>query len=149
VCSVSHGQHNYSARRKTNDAALRADIIRLAKSMAGMDIVALRPCCELQTGTSTTSASNASSRQEELKFPKKQPKRARLWLNDGSCIRLRPTYRNHVWSYDFVVDRTHDGRPVKILTVLDEYSRFCLALVVGRPIKSDDLLHHLSNLYLL
>ena len=53
-----------------------------------------------------------------------------LWLTDGSCIRLRPLYRHHVWAYDFVADRTHDGRPLKMLTVLDEYSRECLAIVV-------------------
>ena len=62
-------------------------------------------------------------RQEGLKVPKKQPKRGRLWFNDGSCVRLRPTHRNHVWSYDFMADRTHDGRPIKLLTVIDEYSR--------------------------
>lgn len=62
-------------------------------------------------------------RQEGLKVPQKQPKRGRLWLNDGSCVRLRPTHRNHVWSYDFVADRTHDGRPLRLLTVIDEYSR--------------------------
>jgi putative transposase len=66
-------------------------------------------------------------RQEGLKVPQKQPKRGRLWLNDGSCVRLRPTHRNHVWSYDFVAERTHDGRPLRILTVIDEYSRECLA----------------------
>ena len=87
-------------------------------------------------------------RQEGLKVPKKQPKRARLWLNDGSCVRLRPTHRNHVWSYDFVMDRTHDGKPIKILTLIDEYSRECLALVVDRSIKSDDVLHCLSNQFL-
>ena len=76
-------------------------------------------------------------RQEGLKVPKKQPKRSRLWLNDGSCVRLRPTHRNHVWSYDFVMDRTHDGRPIKIMILIDEYSRHCLALVVDRSIKSD------------
>ena len=64
-------------------------------------------------------------RQEGLKVPSKQPKRGRLWLTDGSCIRLRPLYRHHVWAYDFVADRTHDGRPLKMLTVLDEYSREC------------------------
>ena len=69
----------------------------------------------------------------------KQPKRDRLWLNDGSCVRLRPTHRNHVWSYDFMMDRTHDGRPIKILTLIDEYSRQCLALAVERSIKSDDV----------
>ena len=55
-------------------------------------------------------------REEGLKVPKKQPKRRRRWLNDGSCIRLRPTHRNHVWSYDFVADRTSDGRPIRMLT---------------------------------
>jgi len=86
-------------------------------------------------------------RQEGLKVPKKQPKRGRLWFNDGSCIRLRPTHRNHVWSYDFMADRTHDGRPIKILTVLDEYSRECLAIVVERGLRSDDVLDCLTELF--
>ena len=76
-------------------------------------------------------------RQEGLKVPQKQPKRSRLWLNDGSCIRLRPTHRNHVWSYDFVADRTQDGRAIKILTVIDEYSRESLAIVVARKIVAE------------
>ena len=59
-------------------------------------------------------------RREGLKVPKKQPKRGRLWLNDGSCIRLRPEHKNHVWAYDFVATRTHDGRPVRMLAVIDE-----------------------------
>ena len=86
-------------------------------------------------------------RQEGLKVPQKQPKRGRLWLNDGSCVRLRPTHRNHVWSYDFVADRTHDGRAIKILTVIDEYSRLSLAIVVARKIKSDDVLDCLTDLF--
>ena len=86
-------------------------------------------------------------RQEGLKVPQKQPKRGRLWLNDGSCVRLRPTHRNHVWSYDFVADRTHDGRTIKILTVIDEYTRQSLAIVVARKIKSDDVLHCLTDLF--
>jgi putative transposase len=61
-------------------------------------------------------------RQEGLKVPAKQPKRGRLWLADGSCIRLRPEYRNHVWSYDFVEDRTHDGRKIRMLNVIDEFT---------------------------
>jgi len=80
--------------------------------------------------------------------PKKQPKRGRLWLNDGSCVRLRPTHRNHVWSYDFIMDRTHDGRPIKMLTVVDEYSRECLAIGVERRITSDDVLFCLTELFL-
>ena len=67
-------------------------------------------------------------RQEGLKVPKKQPKRGRLWLNDGSCLRLRPEYPDHVWSYDFVLERTHDGRAFRILNVIDEYTRECLAI---------------------
>ena len=87
-------------------------------------------------------------RQEGLKVPQKQPKRGRLWLNDGSCVRLRPTHRNHVWSYDFVSDRTHDGRAIKILTVVDEHTRESLAVVVARKIKSDDVLHCLTDRFL-
>ena len=86
-------------------------------------------------------------RQEGLKVPQKQPKRGRLWLNDGSCFRLRPTHCNHVWSYDFVSDRTYDGRAIKVLTVIDEYSRQSLAIVVARKIKSDDVLHCLTDLF--
>jgi len=86
-------------------------------------------------------------RQECLKVPKKQPKRGRLWFNDGSCIRLRPKHRGHVWSYDFMADRTHDGRPIKILTVIDEYSRECLAIVVERSLRSDDVLDCLTELF--
>ena len=87
-------------------------------------------------------------RHEGLKVPTKQPKRARLWRADGSCLRLRPMYRNHVWSYDFVADRTHDGRPFRILNILDEYTRECLASVVARRIRSHDVLLILADLFL-
>ena len=65
-------------------------------------------------------------REEGLKVPHKQPKRARLWRTDGSCLRLRPERPNHVWSYDFVAERTRDGRPFRILNIIDEYTRQCL-----------------------
>jgi transposase InsO family protein len=74
-------------------------------------------------------------RREGLKVPKRQPKRKRLWLNDGSCIRLRAEHPNHVWSYDFVQDRTCDGRPIKIITLIDEYTREALAVDVEIQIK--------------
>jgi transposase InsO family protein len=86
-------------------------------------------------------------RREGLKVPEKQPKRGRLWLGDGSCIRLRPEYRNHVWAYDFVADRTRDGRPLKMLTIVDEHTRECLAIEVGRHMKSIDVLQVLSDLF--
>ena len=87
-------------------------------------------------------------RQEGLKVPQKQPKRGRLWLNDGSCIRLRPTHRNHVWSYDIVATRTHEGRPIRMLTVIDEFSRECLAIMVERRITADDVLACLTELFI-
>jgi len=83
-------------------------------------------------------------RQEGLKVPKKQPKRGRLWLNDGSCVRLRAEHKDHVWSYDFVHDRTADGRKVRMLTVIDEYTRECLTIDVARRLRSDDVLERLS-----
>ena len=86
-------------------------------------------------------------RREGLKVPMKQPKRGRLWLNDGSCIRLRPCWRNHVWAYDFVHARTHDGRAFRMLTVIDEYTRECLAIEVDRRIRSGDVLQVLTNLF--
>jgi len=88
-------------------------------------------------------------RREGLKVPKKQPKRGRLWLNDGSCIRLRPEHKDHVWSYDFVASRTADGRAFKILTILDEYTRECPAILVGRRLTSEDVIDQLFNLFVL
>ena len=76
-------------------------------------------------------------------------KRGRLWLNDGSCIRLRPERKGHVWAYDFVACRTEDGRPVRMLTVIDEYTRECLAIRVARRIRSDDVIHTLTELFVI
>ena len=86
-------------------------------------------------------------RREGLKVPQKQPKRGRLWLTDGSCVRCRPAYRLHVWAYDFLTARTHDGRPLKILTVVEEYSRECLAIVVARRLRSTEVLETLAELF--
>lgn len=86
-------------------------------------------------------------RQEGLKVPARQPKRGRLWLNDGSCVRQRPEYPRHVWSYDFLSDRTAEGRSIRILAVIDEYTRECLALVVRRNLCSEDVLETLTDLF--
>ena len=88
-------------------------------------------------------------RREGLKVPQKQPKRARLWLNDGSCVRLRPEHKDHVWTYDFVHARTHDGRSFRCLTILDEYTRESLAIVVKRKLNSEDVLEWLSWLFVM
>ena len=85
-------------------------------------------------------------RREGLKVPKKQPKRSRLWFNDGSCVRLRPERRNHVWSYDFVMARTSNGRPLRMLNIIDEYTRECLCIRVARKITAQDVLEELFDL---
>jgi len=74
-----------------------------------------------------------------LKIPQKQQKRGRLWLNDGSCIRLRPEYADHVWSYDFVMDRTSDGKSLRFLNIIDEYTRECIFIKVARSLKAQDV----------
>ncbi len=86
-------------------------------------------------------------RQEGLKVPYKQPKRRRLWFNDGSCIRLRARHKNHVWSYDFVHCRTHDGRAFRMLNLIDEHTRECLAIDVERSLTSENVLERLSDLF--
>ena len=88
-------------------------------------------------------------KREGLKVPAKQPKRKRLWLNDGSCIRLRAERPNHVWSYDFVHHRTHDGRAFRMLNIVDEFTRECLAIRVARKLKSTDVIDVLSDLFLI
>jgi len=86
-------------------------------------------------------------RAEGLKVPARQRKRGRLWLSDGSCLRLRPCWPNHVWSYDFVEDRTAEGRKLRLLTVLDEFTRECLAIAVARRLRADDVMAVLAELF--
>ena len=86
-------------------------------------------------------------RREGLKVPRKQPKRRRLWLNDGSCVWRRPERKNHVWSYDFVQTRTAEGRAVRLLALMDEYTRACLAIRVGRKLGSEEVIETLADLF--
>ncbi len=88
-------------------------------------------------------------RREGLKVPEKQPKRGRLWLADGSCLRLRAEYPNHVWSYDFVEDRTHDGRKYRMLNLMDEFTHECLMIRVARRLNAVDVIDVLSDLFIL
>ena len=87
-------------------------------------------------------------REEGLKVPQKQPKRSRLWLNEGSVVRLRPLFPKHVWSYDFMHARTHNGIPYRILNVIDEYTRECLAVKVARSLTHKDVIESLTDLFL-
>lgn len=87
-------------------------------------------------------------RREGLKVPKKQRPRGRLWLNDGSCVRLRAEHADHVWSYDFVHHATHDGRSLRLLTLVDEFTREALAIKVARKLNSMDVIETLADVML-
>src|SRR5215210_9515957 len=110
-----------------------------------MATAALQLCCRLQAGVWARTGFSASGAARGLKVPQKHRPRGRLWLNDGSCIRLRPERPNHVWSFDFVEGHTHDGRSLRILTLIDEYTRECLALKVEGRINSFGVLETLAD----
>ena len=145
------GQHRSTQRRRptprADEAALTRAIIRLAERFSRYGY--RRITALLNAGGWTVSAGRVYRiwRREGLKVPQKQPKRGRLWLTDGSCIRLRPQHKGHVWSYDFVQDRTHDGKVFRMLCVIDEHSRECLAIRVERKLNSRDVLDVLGELF--
>ena len=134
---------------KNDEAALVEDMIRMVKQYGRYGY---RKIAELlrEDGWMPLNDKRMERlwRREGLKVPQKQPKRRRLWLNDGSCIRLRPLHCNHVWSYDFVHDRTSNGHNIRMLTITDEYTRECLAIEVNRRLNSTNVLDVLSQLFL-
>lgn len=145
-------QHR-STRRKAptlldDEAALTADIIALACRYGRYGYRRITTLLQ-GDGWRVNHKRVEIWRREGLKVPAKQPKRGRLWLNDGSCIRLRPERPNHVWSYDFVADRTHDGRAFRMLCIIDEFSRESLAIRVTRKLKATDVIDALSDLFIL
>ena len=147
------GQHRSTQRKKPgrpeDEAALTADITSLATQYGRYGYRRITAMLR-QNGWRVNAKRVARIwRREGLKVPSKQPKRGRLWLNDTSCIRLRPEYPNHVWSYDFVEDRTHDGRKYRMLNVIDEFTRECLAIRINRKLKSADVIDALSDLFIL
>ena len=145
------GQPHTTQRRArevaSDEGALRGDIVRLASRFGRYGYRRVTDMLRIEGWGVKHKRVERIWRQEGLKVPERQPKRGRLWLNDGSCIRLRPLYRGHVWSYDFVASRTYDGRALKLLTVLDEHTRECLAIVVARKIRSHDVLEVLADLF--
>jgi putative transposase len=134
-------------RRRADEEALRGDVVRLASRYGRYGYRRVTALLRAEGWVVNHKRVERIWRQEGLKVPQRQPKRGRLWLNDGSCMRLRPTHHGSVWSYDFTMARTHDGRLLRLLTVLDEYTRECLAIVVARRLKSDDVLHCLAELF--
>ena len=152
VCRVL-GQARSTQRRlrreRGDEEVLRGDVVKLASRYGRYGYRRVTALLQAEGWAVNHKRVERIWRQEGLRVPKKQAKRGRLWLNDGSCIRLRPMHRGSVWSYDFTATRTHNGWAVRMLTVLDEYTRECLAIVVARKLKSDDVLHTLAELFAL
>ena len=147
------GQHRsvqrYAASSRNDEDMLTAEVIHLASQYGRYGYRRITGLLRLDGWHVNHKRVERIWRREGLKVPNKQPKRGRLWLNDGSCVRRRPEHRNHVWAYDFVQDRTHDGKAFRILTVIDEYTRECLALKVARKLKSVDVLETLADIFIL
>jgi transposase InsO family protein len=147
------GQHRSTQRKvprgREDEERLTADMITLARQYGRYGYRKIGELLRRAGWQVNDKRVERLWRREGLKVPAKQSKRGRLWLADGSCIRLRPQHRNHVWSYDFVEDRTHDGRKFRMLNVLDEFTHECLAIRVARKLKSIDVIEVLSDLFIL
>ena len=96
-------------------------------------------------GQATTAKVAHIWRQEGLKIPQKQLSRGGLWFNDGSCMRVRATHPNHVWSYDFFFIRDAYGGKIQMLTLIDEFTRKCLTIFCARRIGSIQVIEQLAN----
>jgi putative transposase len=147
------GQHRSTQRKvprgREDTERLSADVVELARQYGRYGYRKIAALLR-QAGWSVSDGRvERIWRREGLKVPRKQPKRGRLWLTDGSCIRLRPERPNHVWSYDFVEDRTHDGRRYRMLNVIDEFTHECLAICINRKLKAIDVIDVLSDLFIL
>ena len=147
------GQHRSTQRKaphgRADEEALTADIIALASQYGRYGYRRITALLRNAGWAVNVKRVERIWRREGLKVPQKQPKKARLWLNDGSCIRLRPERLNHVWSYDFVEARTHDGRKFRMLNLIDEFTRECLAIRIDRKLNSTDVIDVLSDLFIL
>ena len=146
------GQHRSTQRKvpqtPDDEAALTADIIELARQYGRYGYRRITKMLRTAGWSVNKKRVERLWRREGLKVPSKQPKRSRLWLNDGSCIRLRAERSNHVWSYDFVADRTHDGRAYRMLCIIDEFTREALAIRVARRLNSTDVIEALCDLFI-
>ena len=147
------GQHRSTQRKsprgRDDEERLTADIIALARDYGRYGYRRIAEILRRAGWAVNDKRVERIWRREGLKVPAKQPKRKRLWLNDGSCVRLRSERPNHVWSYDFVHHRTHDGRAFRMLNIVDEFTRECLAIRVARKLNSTDVIDVLSDLFLI
>jgi putative transposase len=136
-------------RTADDEAALTSDIIELARRFGRYGYRRITALLRNAGWVVNKKRVARIWRNEGLKVPQRQPKRSRLWLNDSSCVRLRPERPNHVWTYDFVEDRTHDGRKIRMLNIVDEFTREALAIRVTRRLNSSYVIDVLSDLFIL
>jgi len=137
---IQRSSIRYIPEPRSDEGPLRADVVRLAAQYGRYGYRRVTALLWQEGWKISPSRVERIWKQEGLKVPQKQPKRGRLWLNDGSCVRLRATHKNHVWSWDFVMDRTDDGRVIKILTLIDEYTKEALAVYPARRIRANDVI---------
>ncbi len=145
LANQPRGTQRYRAIRREDEDALTQEIVQLASQYGRYGyrrITALLRRAGWKVGKDRV---QGIWRREGLKVPQKQKPRGRLWLNDGSCVRLRPTHRNHVWSYDFVSARTHDGRSVRLLNLIDEHTRESLLVRAQRRWSSSRVISALAD----
>jgi transposase InsO family protein len=147
------GQHRSTQRKvpvgRADEAGLTADIIELATRYGRYGYRRITALLQASGWVVNVKRVERIWRREGLKVPSKQPKKGRLWFNGGSCLRLRPEHPNHVWSYDFVEDRTHNGRKFRMLNVIDEFTRECLAIRIDRKLNSTAVIDVLTDLFVL
>ncbi len=143
---ISRNSVRYEPQPRPDEAALTGSIVRLPGQYGRYGYRRVHALLQSQGWEVSHGRVMRIWQREGLRVPHKQPKRSRLWLNDGSCIRLRPEHKNHVWSWDFVFDRTDDGRPIKLMVVIDEYTRECLAIHVARRIRGKDAIDVFADL---
>lgn len=148
VLGLNRTVQRYNLRKKCDENELRKDIVRLAEKYGRYGYRRITAMLKVEGWKINHKRVERIWREEGLRVPQKQKKRGRLYFNEGSCIRLRPMYKNHVWSYDFVQDRLCNGKKIRMLTMIDEYSRKCLKIKVGYNLKSDDVLEALADLFL-
>ncbi len=145
---MNRGSLRKPGKRAADEEQLTQDITRLATKYGRYGYKRITALLRAEGWRVNHKRVERLWRQEALKVPARHKKRGRLYLNDGSCIRLRPCWPNHVWAYDFVADRLVDGTKIRFLTVVDEYTRECLALHVDYRLKSDDVMQVLTKLFI-
>lgn len=145
---INRSSKRYIPKKQADEEALREDIVRLASKYGRYGYRRITALLRAEGWRVNYKRVERIWREEGLKVPKKQAKRGRLYFNDGSCIRLRPLHKNHVWSYDFVQERLHNGKKIRMLTVIDEFTRKCLRIEVRNNLNATHVLEVLAELFL-